>query len=345
MQKTTSKVVSLIGLMLFAQVFAQSFTQVYAQSFAQSVITQPVLAAAEPTESTANSPDAVELPAGAKQSELLANQPPLLVWSPDTSQTKAKGVVLCLHELGMHSGVFADLGKRLADKGYIVYSMDERGFGGWEKMKGNDAKMSITRILADIKEAAQALKKKHDGMPVFLLGEAMGGTLVLKAAADNPGLIQGTISSTPGGEHFRSGHNYMTVCKHLIQGPSKRFPMGKELIAAATPQTEKQQYLQNEAKVRVNLTPKELMACQFFMYKARSFAHQIKTTPVLIVQGNLDGETKPISAKHVYDSLSTEDKKLVMVEDGDHYVYEGKHVNDNAMKDTIAWLDNHLPAK
>lgn len=336
MRKTTSPVVSLLSLMLFAQVFAQSF--------ALSLISLPAMAAAEPTESTANSSDTANIPAGAKQSELLQNQPPLLVWSPDTTQTQAKGVVLCLHELGMHSGVFADLGKRLADKGYIVYSMDERGFGGWEKMKGNDAKMSITRILADIKEAAQALKKKHD-LPVFLLGEAMGGTLVLKAAADNPGLIQGTISSTPGGEHFRSGHNYMTVCKHLIQGPSKRFPMGKELIAAATPQSEKQDYLQNEAKVRVNLTPKELMACQFFMYKAKSFAHQIKTTPVLIVQGNLDGETKPISAKHVYDSLSTEDKKLVMVEDGDHYVYEGKHVNDNAMKDTIAWLDNHLPAK
>ncbi len=292
--------------------------------------------------------DVLDIADGAQKSELLPNQPPLLVWSPPASSSSTystKGVVLCMHELGMHSGVFADLGKRLADKGYIVYAMDERGFGGWEKVKGPEARMNIDRILGDIKEAAQALHKKHEGLPLFLLGEAMGGTLVLKAAASNPELIQGTISSAPGGEHFNTGRNYMTVCKHLLTHPDTRFPMGKGLIASGTPKEEAQNYFQNEAKVRINLTPKELMACQFFMYKARNFASQIKTTPVMIVQGNLDGETKPVSSQHVYNSLATGDKKLMMVPDGDHFVYEGKHVNDGAMKDTLAWLDSHLPTR
>ena len=207
----------------------------------------------------------LDIPAGAEKVDLLPNQPPLLVWSPAASSSASystKGVVLCMHELGMHSGVFADLGKRLSDKGYIVYAMDERGFGGWEKVKGPDAGMNIERILGDIKLAAQALHKKHEGLPLFLLGEAMGGTLVLKAAASNPDLIQGTISSTPGGEHFNTGRNYMTVCKHLVTAPSKRFPMGKELIASGTAKEDSQNYFQNEAKVRINLTPKELMADQ-----------------------------------------------------------------------------------
>jgi alpha-beta hydrolase superfamily lysophospholipase len=314
-------------------------------------VSMPVDAAADSktsnsasTSSSSTADPVLDLPDGAQKSDLLPNQPPLLVWSP-ASSTATKGVVLCLHELGMHSGVFADLGKRLSDKGYIVYAMDERGFGGWEKMKGSESHMNLDRILGDIKEASLALHKKHDGLPLFLLGEAMGGTLVLKAAATNPELIQGTISSTPGGEHFNTGRNYMTVCKHLVTAPSKRFPMGKSLIAAGTPVQEQQDYLQNEAKVRINLSPKELMACQFFMYKANNFASRIKTTPVMIVQGNRDGETKPISSQHVYDHLATSDKKMMMVPDGDHYVYEGKHVNDGAMKDTLAWLDSHLPTK
>jgi alpha-beta hydrolase superfamily lysophospholipase len=284
------------------------------------------------------------LPEGAQKVDLLPNQPPLLVWSP-AAETTAKGVVLCMHELGMNASVFADLGRKMSSQGYIVYAMDERGFGGWEKVKGSEGRMNIDRIVGDIKEAAQALHKKHEGMPVFLLGEAMGGTLVLKAAANNPDLIQGTISSAPGGEHFNSGRNYMTVCKHLVTAPSKRFPMGKGLIASATPKQEQQNYFENEAKVRINLTPKELMACQFFMYKANNFAQQIKSSPVMIVQGKLDGETKPISAQHVYDHLATADKKLMMVADGDHFVYEGSHVNDGAMKDTLAWLDSHLPVR
>jgi alpha-beta hydrolase superfamily lysophospholipase len=307
-------------------------------------LTAPTILPASAAADTVTADDVLDLHDGSKKSDLLPNQPPLLVWSPP-SGTASKGVVLCMHELGMHSGVFADLGKRLSDKGYIVYAMDERGFGGWEKIKGPSARMNIDFILRDIKEAAQALHKKYEGMPLFLLGEAMGGTLVLKAAASNPELIQGTISSTPGGEHFNTGRNYMTVCRHLVTAPGKRFPMGKSLIAAGTPQVDQQNYFQNEAKVRINLSPKELMSCQFFMYKARNFASQIKASPVMIVQGSKDGETKPISSQHVYDSLATKDKKLMMVADGDHFVYEGKHVNDGAMNETLAWLDSHLPVR
>jgi len=315
-----------------------------ALSLCVSSFSMPRSALADQSAVPAATVGAVNIPDGATTSNLLPGQPPLFVWSPP-SDAPAKGAVLCLHELGMHSGVFTDLGKRLASKGYVVYAMDERGFGGWEKLKGSEARMSISRILGDIKEAAQALHKKHDNLPVFLLGEAMGGTLVLKAAADNKGLIQGVISSTPGGEHFNTGRNYMTVCKHLLTAPSKPFPMGKSLIASATPRQDEQDYLQNEAKVRINLTPKELMACQFFMYQARGFARQIKNTPVMIVQGNKDGETKPVSSQHIYDSLNTSDKKIMMIPEGDHYVYEGRHVDDVAMQDTLSWLDSHLPTK
>jgi alpha-beta hydrolase superfamily lysophospholipase len=242
----------------------------------------------------------------------------------------------------MYSGVFADLGQRLSQRGYVVYAMDERGFGAWEKMQGPEARMNLDRILDDIKDSVVALHQKETGLPIFLLGEAMGGALVLKAAARYPDLIQGTISSAPGGDHFHSTHNYMTVCHRLFTGPNTRFSMGKELLASATPRPEVQLYMQNEAKVRLNLTPKELMACQFFMYKTRGFAHDIKTVPVMIVQGQKDGETKPESANRVFDSLSTSDKKMLPVETGDHYVYEDSHVNDQAMQATLSWLDDHL---
>src|ERR1700722_14796743 len=89
------------------------------------------------------------VPSAAEKVDLLVNKPPLLKWNANGTP---KGVVLCLHELGMYSGVFQDTGTRLAKSGYIVYAMDERGFGGWEKIKGPDSKMNLDKTLADIKD-------------------------------------------------------------------------------------------------------------------------------------------------------------------------------------------------
>lgn len=274
--------------------------------------------------------------------ELLAGKPQFLNWVK--SEKDARAIVLCLHELGMHKGVFENLGSRLANDGYNVYSMDLRGFGDWHNVEGKEGRMDLDNTLADIKEACQALHKKHPTLPVFVLGEAMGGALALKAASTFPDLIQGTISSCPGGEHFKTTKNYLTVCKKLLtKGPNKRFAYGDKLVEMATPKKELQDHLKNDPEVRLDLAPRELMACQFFMYKTSKFARKIDKSPVLIVQGQRDGESKPRGAVKVFKNLSTRDKELLELSDGDHYVYQDSSVADDAYKRTVAWINEHLP--
>jgi acylglycerol lipase len=270
---------------------------------------------------------------------ILPGQPDFRVWPPAGAP---KAVLLCLHEIGMHSGQFKDLGQRMADQGYMVYAMDERGFGQWDKVKTSDARMNLGKTLEDIHQAVIVLHQKHPGLPVFLLGEAMGGALALKAAANFPDLIKGTISSAPAGEHYGTTHNYMKVCEHLLTGPSKKFSYGKELIAQGTPRADLRTSMENDPGVRLNLSPTELMDCQFFMYQTKAFAKQIKSVPVMIVQGQQDHESKPTGAQRVYDNLATKDKQMLAVQEGDHYVFEDTHVNDKALQATVGWLDQHL---
>jgi alpha-beta hydrolase superfamily lysophospholipase len=269
--------------------------------------------------------------------DLVDKMPPFLFWS--SSAESPKGIVLCLHELGMHSGVFEDLAKKLRESGYSVYSMDLRGFGGWSD-KGSEGQMNLKNTLADIKAASEAIKKKHPGRRVFLLGEAMGGALALEAAAKYPDIISGAISSAPGGEHFNTFQNYSSVGTRFLTG-NKRFNKGEELVRIATPKKELQEALISDSNVRLNLSPKELMACQFYMYKTRQFAKQIKSLPIMIVQGQRDGESRPSGAKKIFDSLATDDKEYLALDDGDHYVFEDINVDNKAMTQTVAWLDKH----
>lgn len=271
---------------------------------------------------------------------LVPGNPPAIYWKPDRDP---KAVVLCLHELGLYNGVFDNLGKRLSAEGVAVYAIDLRGFGGWEDIKSPDSKMDLDKTLADVKASVEVLHNLHKGLPVFILGEAMGGALALKAASQFPDQIQGIITAAPGGEHFKTMKNYTTIASKLVvSGPNNETSYGEDLLQIATPKKDLQEVLRQDPKVRLDLAPRELMDCQFFMYKTRDMARKIKNTPVLVVHGQNDGESKEVGSEKVYKNLATKDKEYLKVADGDHYTFEDVKVSDAAFNSTLSWIDKHL---
>lgn len=276
---------------------------------------------------------------------LVPGNPPGVYWAPEK---KAKAVVLCLHELGLYSGVFDDLGRRLADKDIAVYAIDLRGFGGWrelEEKNRKDGKMDLGKSLADVKSSCQVIRNLQPGVPVFILGEAMGGALALQAAEQFPDLIDGVISSVPGGDHFNTANNYVTVASGMALGAKHAFGLAENLMNLATPKRELRDVFRSDEKVRLDVTSGEMIACQFYMYKTKSMAREITNTPVLIVHGEKDGESKLIGSKAVYENLATKDKKFALLEAGDHYTFEDTKVSDEAFDVALSWISNHISTR
>jgi alpha-beta hydrolase superfamily lysophospholipase len=261
----------------------------------------------------------------------------------DAQQPKA--AVLCLHELGMHSGSFESLGKQMAGKGYVTYAIDLRGFGSWKNAPRGTEKMDLDLTFKDVVGTLKAIHKAHPNLPVFVLGEAMGGAMALKIAEKYPDLVTGAISSAPGGEHFHQTALDAKVGSRLILGADKKYDFGKEFIEMGAANQAKRDAMQKDSMVRLELTPRECMQCQFFMNKSKKMAKKIAVTPVMIVQGQLDGMSRPEGAANVYKSLATRDRKMYEVKDGDHYVYEDPSVNSNVVTETVAWLESHLGFK
>jgi acylglycerol lipase len=271
---------------------------------------------------------------------LVPGNPPALYWQ---AKDKPKAVVLCLHELGLYKGVFDDLGHRLATDDIAVYAIDLRGFGGWkDEKKKKDAKMDLNKTLADVKGSCEAIRKLHPDVPVYILGEAMGGALALKAAVNFPELINGVISAAPGGQHFNSVNNYARVSTSILVGSKHAFGLGDDLLTVGTPKKELRTAFSNDEMVRMDVTSNEMMACQFFMYKTKAMAKNIKSLPVLVVHGEKDGESRLVGSKNVYDNLATKDKKFALLPDGDHYTFEDTKVSDKAFNTALTWLDEHI---
>jgi acylglycerol lipase len=106
---------------------------------------------------------------------------PTHAWEPD----HPKAVIVALHGMGDYSNAFAMPATDWAKHGIATLAFDQRGFGASTNpglWAGGDI---MRRDLADALDAARA---KYPGVPIYALGESMGGAVVLSsfAAADAP---------------------------------------------------------------------------------------------------------------------------------------------------------------
>ncbi|MBC7953215.1 MAG: lysophospholipase [Rhodospirillaceae bacterium] len=118
---------------------------------------------------------------------------PLRGWLPEGQQPHA--VVLALHGMNDYSNFFDEPGQYLAKKGIAAYAYDQRGFG---QAPRPGYWSSAESMEADLRTASALVAARHPGVPLYLLGESMGGAVVMLAAAGNPPPnVKGVILSAP----------------------------------------------------------------------------------------------------------------------------------------------------
>ena len=117
---------------------------------------------------------------------------PLRHWP---AEGKTKAVVLALHGFNDYSKAFEEPAKDWAKAGIETYAYDQRGFGEtpyhglWP---GNQ------RLIEDAKAAAKVLQARRPDRPFYVLGESMGGAVVMAAATDpDPIKANGLILVAP----------------------------------------------------------------------------------------------------------------------------------------------------
>ena len=116
---------------------------------------------------------------------------PLRHW--DAARPRA--IIVALHGMSDYSNAFAMPGPWWAERGITTIAYDQHGFGQSPNpgiWPGSDA---LRQDLDDVAEAAHA---KYPGLPVYVLGESMGGSVALSAlATDRPPHVDGVILVAP----------------------------------------------------------------------------------------------------------------------------------------------------
>jgi alpha-beta hydrolase superfamily lysophospholipase len=102
-------------------------------------------------------------------------------------------VLLNLHGLGDHSGLYAAVGDYFAPRGFAVQAPDLRGNGRSPGKRGHIG--SWTTYREDLRRLVELVGRESPAQPLFLLGHSLGGLIVLEYALHYPGGLRGVIAS------------------------------------------------------------------------------------------------------------------------------------------------------
>lgn len=106
---------------------------------------------------------------------------------------EARVLVLALHGFNDYGNAFAGLGPYLAEHRVLTYAYDQRGFGA-TGTRGRWA--GEARMIADLRQVAELLRRRHPDLPLYLLGESMGGAVVMAGIAAD-GVADGLLLVAP----------------------------------------------------------------------------------------------------------------------------------------------------
>ncbi|MBX9686155.1 MAG: alpha/beta fold hydrolase [Candidatus Obscuribacterales bacterium] len=266
---------------------------------------------------------------------------PCISWIQPGVPTKA--VLLCVHGLGLDSSCYQALGSDMSKLGIATYAIDVRGFGSWMKAQGHK-KVDFSDCIDDVEDTLLWLRKTNPKKPVFLLGESMGGAIVLHATAQYPHLVDGVISAAASGDRFKQKKTDLKVFLHALTGPTRSFDIGKDIVDQAAGDNETLKKLwEGDELARLKLSPLELMQFQHFMNETNDVVEKINSTPVLMVQGSKDGLVKPEGTQELFEKIKSSDKEMVMVSNGEHLIFEHDQFSNQTLAGVAKWILKHCP--
>lgn len=259
---------------------------------------------------------------------------PVISWHP---KTKPIAAVICIHGLGLENRAFMHTAKMLTARGYLVGALDVRGFGAWIQTRGEE-ELDYEQCLEDIENLVKIVKNKNPGIPVFILGESMGGAIAVRAAAKLGNEINGVISSVPSAERFQEKRMSLQTAMHFIIDPKRPFDVGDYVAERATSNEEARVKWAHDPKAKLDLSPVELIKFSVFMRTTKRRAEQIKNVPVLMLQGLKDRLVKPRGTFELFEAVNCEDKSIMVLGLSEHLMFENAQP-DVAVIDSIdSWM-------
>jgi acylglycerol lipase len=263
---------------------------------------------------------------------------PCFSWT--TAKGSAKAVLLCIHGLGLHGGTYRLFGEQMSKRGVATYALDMRGFGKWQQT--DSCILNFPKCLEDIRNKIAELREKHPGLPIYLVGESLGGAITVRYAVEFGDTIDGMILCAPARELAdHKAELFITLLKFLAN-PRRKVCLADSVFRSSPNVTALKQL---DPDVRTEFTPRELIHLCAFLRGSTKRLSRLPNVPVLFIQGMGDALIKPRSTLRFFERIPGNDKDLLIIGDAQHLIFQNMMVPRKAVQAVENWIVDHLPKR
>jgi acylglycerol lipase len=247
-----------------------------------------------------------------------------------------KAGIVMVHGLGEHIRRYSDWADKFIASGFGFTGVDLPGHGKSDGRRGvlNSYKLTAEMIDIEIRE----LKKTFPGIPIFLYGHSLGGTIVLQYVLQKKPPVKGVIVTSPwlrlSFEPSKAKLKLVSIMKGIL--PSLVQPSGLNIDHISHDHKVVEAYKNdplNHNKISVGLVLSTISAANYSL----SHASELKL-PLLLIHGSDDLITSPEGSREF--AAATPLAELKIWPGGYHELH-----NESFRDDVFAFIENWINSK
>ena len=243
-----------------------------------------------------------------------------------------KAVVVIVHGLCEHLGRYDYLAQKLIDKNFSVYRFNHRGHANSEGKRVFYS--DFNELPDDVNAVVQFAYIENPNLPIFLIGNSMGGMAVALFGTKYPGKVTGIVIS--GG---LTRYN-----KHIMGDLPLDMPTDTYLPNALGDGVCSDPAV-IEAYINDPLVEKEisvgLINCLYDSTEWLKKNPQDFVDPVFLMHGCDDGLVSEKDSRDFFGDIASKDKSLKIYAKLYHEIFNEK-IKDEVMNEAILWIEKHV---
>lgn len=270
---------------------------------------------------------------------------PLRRWQPEGAKPSA--VIVALHGFNDYTNAFDDAARYWAENGVLTYAIDQRGFGN---APHTGLWAGVDAMTADLGALIRAAHKRHQATPLYLVGDSMGGAVVMTtltrdhALADRK-MIQGAVLVAPavwGRKHlgfFKRGLLWLSA--HTL--PWLRLS-GRGLGITPSDNVEMLKKLSADPLVIKKTRIDTIWGLVNLMDAGFDAAGNMPPLPILLLYGKRDEIIPAAPTRKAARMLLRSPRARIAVYDGGYHMLLRDLQGDVVHRDVLHWMGNRAGA-
>jgi alpha-beta hydrolase superfamily lysophospholipase len=256
-------------------------------------------------------------------------------WAP----AEPRAVLLLAHGLAEHSGRYGDFASFFADAGIATYALDFPGHGR------SDGKRGHVRDFQEYTEALGALlslaREAHPDIPFVLFGHSMGGLIAADFLLQHQSEFVAAVLTGAAIQSPQQPSSIVIFINRVIASVMPRLGVLRLDASGISRDPQVISDYENDPLVYRGKATAGLVTALFSaMKRVVENATSIRL-PMLIMHGSVDSLTAVEGSKLLHDSISSEDKKIVIY-DGLYHEILNEPERKNVMEDILGWLEPNI---